>query len=272
MAKFDVQMFCGDVKPTFVVPVANVTTLVSCVWSAVDKALRVMHVAIASSTAGGGGVTRIGHVDEDQPSPARQVVPVPHGLVAADRPSSNGIAELLVHHDVVCSPDRQLVEMSSEVLLGENGRAIWVEVEKLLHVEDLNAVLDSLGADDNQVAEGPDFSPPRADGVVLGQPAEVDQLTLGGDLRESCSVVLADSNELSPILGCPSPRGGPKALGTSQVCMGKEMVQVDLRYVRRKSIVYFYSAKFVEILTLLHWKVLFASPGIAVARPSTQGV
>lgn len=161
-------------KPTLVVPVTNITILVTCVWSAVDKALRVMHVPIASSTTGSGGVSRIGHVDENQASATRQVVSVPHGLIAANRPSSDGIAQLLVHYDVVRPPHRQLVEMSSEVLLGENGRAIRVEFQKLLHVEDLHAVLDSLGADDDQVAKGPDFTPPRADGVVLWESAEVD--------------------------------------------------------------------------------------------------
>lgn len=123
--------------------------------------------------------------------------------------------------------------MPSEVLLGENCRAVRVEVEKLLHVENLNAVLDSFGADDDQVADGPDLSPPRADGVVLGKSAEVDKLALRGDLGEGCSVVLSYGNKLTPVLGCPSPRGGPKALGASEVCMGEEMVQVDLRDVRR---------------------------------------
>lgn len=259
-------------KPTLVVAVANITTLVSYIWSAVDEALRIMHVPIASSTTGSGGVSRVSHIDEDEPSPARQVVPVSNGLITANRSSSDGIAELLVDHDVVRPPDRQLVEMPSEVFLRENGRAVRVEVEKLLHVENLHAVLDSLGADDDQVAEGPDLPPPRADRVVLGKSAEVDKLALGGDLGKGCSVVLAYGNKLSSILGRPTPRGGPKALGASEVCMGKEVVQVDLRYVRANSIAYSYSPKSLEILTLLHWKVLFASPGIAVARPSTQGV
>lgn len=193
-------------KSTFVVPIADVTTLVTRVWSAVDEALRVMHVPIASSTTGSGGVSRISHIDEDEPSPARQVVPVSNGLITANRSSSNGVTELFVHDDVVRSPYRQLVEMPSEVFLRENGRAVWVQVNKLLHVKDLHAVLDSLGANDNQVAEGSDLSPPRADRVVLGQPAEVHQLALGGDLGEGCSIVLADSNELTPVLGCPSPR------------------------------------------------------------------
>lgn len=192
-----------------------------------------MHITITGSTPGGRGIGGIGHVDKDQPSPARQIVPIPHSLITANRPSSNGVTELFVNHNIVRSPYRQLVEMPSEVLLRENGRAVWVQVKKLLHVKDLHAVLDGLGADDDQVAEGPDFSPPRADRVVLGQPAEVDKLALGGDLGEGCSVVLADSNKLTPVLGCPSPRRGPKALGASEVCMGEEMVQVDLRDVRR---------------------------------------
>lgn len=65
-----------------------------------------MHITIASRTAGGGGVSRISHVNEDKPSPARQVVSVPHGLIATNGPSSNGVAELLVHYDVVRPPNR----------------------------------------------------------------------------------------------------------------------------------------------------------------------
>lgn len=168
----------GGCKPTLVVSVADITALVTRVGAAVDKALRIVHVAITSGTPRGGGVRRISHVDEDESSAAGQVVPVPHGLVAADRPSSNGIPELLVHDDVVRPPDGQLVKVPREVLLREDGRAVRVEVEQLLHVEDLHAVLDGLGADDYQVAEGPDLPPPRADGVVLREPAEVDQLAL----------------------------------------------------------------------------------------------
>lgn len=163
---------------TLIVTVAYISTLVTCVWSAVDKTLCIMHIAIASSTSGSGGVGRISHVDEDEATSARQVVPVPHRLIAAYRPSSDGVAELLVHNDVVRPSYRQLVEVTSEVLLCEDGWASWVQVEELLHVEDLNAVLDSLGADDDQIAERPDLPPSRADGVVLGKSAEVDQLAL----------------------------------------------------------------------------------------------
>ena len=124
----------------------------------------------------------------------------------------------------MCPPDGQLIEVSGEVFLGEEGRAGWVQVEKLLHVEDLNAVLDRLRADDDQVAECPDLSPPRADRVVLRESAEVDQLALRGDLGEGCSIVLADCNELAPVLGCPSPRRRSEALRASQVCMGNKVI------------------------------------------------
>lgn len=215
-------------RPTLVVAIANITALVTRVRPTVDKALGIVDVTITSSTPRGGGVRRISHVDEDQSSPAGQVVPVPHGLVATDGPSSNGIPELLVHDNVVRPPDGQLVKVAREVLLGEDGRAVRVQVEQLLHVEDLHAVLDGLGADNDQVAEGPDFPPPRADGVVLREAAEVDQLALRGYLGEGGPVVLADGDELAPVLGRPSPRGGPEALGASEVCMGEEVVQVDL--------------------------------------------
>lgn len=163
---------------TLIVSVAYIATLITCVWSAVDKTLCIMHIAIASSTSGSGGVSRISHVDKDEATSARQVVPVPHRLITTYRPSSNGIAELLIYDDVVRPSHRQLVEMTSEILLCEDGWTIWVQVEKLLHVEDLDAVLDSLGADDDQIAERPDLSPSRADGVVLGKSTEVYQLAL----------------------------------------------------------------------------------------------
>lgn len=164
-----------------------------------------MHVAVASSTSGGGGVSWIRHVDEDQSSSARKVVSVPHGLVATDRPSRDSVSQLLVHNDVVRPPDGQLVEVSSEIILCEDSWALWVQVKKLLHIEDLDAMLDSLGADDYYIAERPDLSPPRPDGVVLGKPAEVDQLSLRGDLCEGCSIVLANCNEFAAVLRGPSP-------------------------------------------------------------------
>lgn len=135
-----------------------------------------MHIAITSSTSGSGGVSRISHIDEDEATSARQVVPVPHRLITAYRPSSDGIAELLIHDDVVRPSHRQLVEMTSEILLCEDSWASWVQVKKLLHIEDLNAVLNGFGTDDDQIAKRPDLSPSRADGVILGKSAQVDQL------------------------------------------------------------------------------------------------
>lgn len=64
----------------------------------------------------------------------------------------------------------------------------------------------------------------------MREPAKVDQLALGGNLRKGCPVVLPNGDELAAVLECPSPRGGPKALSASEIRMGKEMVQVDLRF------------------------------------------
>ena len=64
--------------------------------------------------------------------------------------------------------------MSSEILLGEVGRACRVKSKELLHIEDLNTVVDSLGADDSIVTKNSDLSPVGALIVVLRETAKVD--------------------------------------------------------------------------------------------------
>lgn len=164
-----------------------------------------MHIAITGSATRRCRKCRVGHINEDQPPTAGKIVTISHSFVTADRPSSNGIAKFLVDHDVVRPSDRQLGEVASEVFLGEQSRVGWVQVEKLIHIKDLHAVLDCLRPDDDQVAQGPDLSPPRANGVILWQSPKIQELSLRGDFCKGSPIVLANCDKLSPVLGRPPP-------------------------------------------------------------------
>jgi hypothetical protein len=164
-----------------------------------------MDVAIASCTTRASGVGRVRHVEEDQAAAAWQVTSNPDRLVTSYRAYSHGVVELLVDYNVVGSSNRKLIPVSSEVLLGEVGRTLWVEGEQLLHVEDLDTALDSLGSDNDVVPQDSDLSPPRSDGVILRQTTEVDQFTLTADLGESSAVKLSNGHKLSAVLRGPTP-------------------------------------------------------------------
>lgn len=163
--------------------------------------------------------------------------------------------------------DWELTEPSGEVTLAEGLWVAWVKAEQLLHVEDLDTVYNGFGANDNVVAECSNFSPSRADRVVLWQATQVDHLTLAGDLNKGRSIELANGDKFaSRALVCPSPRRISLTLSTTKLSMRQEVVQVNLVMDVRNSHVLAGQG----LPTLLHWKVLFASPGIAAAIPSTH--
>jgi hypothetical protein len=114
--------------------------------------------------------------------------------------------------------------VTSKVLLcvKDNG-LLGVDLEKLGEVEDLDTVTNSLGSDDDVVLVCADLSPLRRL-RVLGQTAEVDKLTLLGDLGKGCAVVLADGDELTTIVGGPSPGGRTPAPGTAKSAVAQERV------------------------------------------------
>lgn len=94
---------------------------------------------------------------------------------------------------------RELIPVSGEILLGEVGRACRVKSKELLHIEDLNTVVDSLGADDSIVTKDSDFSPVGSFRVVLWKTTQVHQLALGADLSEGSAVVLANGDKLAAV-------------------------------------------------------------------------
>jgi hypothetical protein len=113
-------------------------------------------------------------------------------------PEGNGLASCIL---LVEAP------VTSEVVLGEVLWAGRVEVENLLEVEELDTVLDGLGANDNNVANDTDLAPVGANAVILGESAEVDKFALLADLCKGGAVVLANGNELTPVGRGPTPGG-----------------------------------------------------------------
>jgi hypothetical protein len=154
--------FVGDVvdgQGVFVVAVADVAAVVAGVGAAVDEALRVVHVAVLAGASGAGWVGGVGHVDVDEPSSA---CTVPGRCADCD-----GVVEFGVNDDVVTAAPGQVGEASDDVVSSaEVDRVCRVEVEKFLHVEDLNAVVNGLAADKHVVAKGADFPPDRHNAVL----------------------------------------------------------------------------------------------------------
>lgn len=118
--------------------------------------------------------------------------------------------------------------MTGEILLCvKDNRTLGVDLEELLHVEDLNTMADSFGSDDDVVLVRADLAPLGGD-RVLGQTAKVDELSLLGDLRESSAVVLTDSDKLTSVIGSPSPRGRTSTTCATKRSMAQERVKISL--------------------------------------------
>ena len=161
--------------------------------------------------------------------------------------------------------DRKLVPVTSEIVLGEVGRAGGVQSKELLHIEDLDARVDGLGANDGVVAKDSNFAPLRTDRVVLREATEVDKLAFAGDLCKRGAIVLANCYELTAILRSPSPRRGAST-DTAELCVWQEVVQVNLFSLNHVTCLWY------KVRTLLHLNVLFLSPGMAAANPFSQAV
>jgi hypothetical protein len=169
-----------------------------------------VHVTIALGTSKRLGFGRISEIEEVQTGQAVGVC----SWLGAD---SNGVLELLVDNNIVSSANRQeFIVMTGKICLcvKDNG-LLGVDLEKLGEVEDLDTVANSLGSDDDKVLVRADLSPLR-NHRVLGQTAEVDKLTLLGDLGKGCTVVLADGDELTAVVRGPSPGGRTPASGAAK--------------------------------------------------------
>ena len=88
---------------------------------------------------------------------------------------------------------------------------------------------DGLGTNDNQATgKNSDLSPVAAQAIGR-QVTQVDQLALARDLGEGSAVVLAEGNDLSAVLGGPTPGGRATSIGAAtKSLVREEVVQVDL--------------------------------------------
>ena len=179
-----------------------------------------MNVAVLRGTARAVGVGDVVDVDVDET-----------GLTLAGtrlRADCNGIAELFVlwkmsgrgkragnsrkfkthHNNVVRPAGGQIVEEAREVSRSaEVLRRARVDVEQLLHVEELNAVVDGLGANDHVLLVTL-YLTPSGERRMLRQASEVLDLAVLCDLGESGAIFLTDGNELATVLGDPAPSVG----------------------------------------------------------------
>jgi len=94
--------------------------------------------------------------------------------------------------------------MASQILFITKGH--WfggINGEKLLHVEDLNAVLLSFATDDHEIFLPADLTPGAGCGE-RGKASQIGQLSCLGDLGKGSAVLLADGNKLASVVGSPT--------------------------------------------------------------------
>ena len=99
-----------------------------------------------------GWVGRVSDINEDDTGLA----------LVGPRRSTDSVDEvgLRVSHNVVRSTDGKALEMSNEILVvAECNRGSRVNVDQLLHVEDLDSVSFGFAANDHQVILATDFAP-----------------------------------------------------------------------------------------------------------------
>jgi hypothetical protein len=132
------------------------------------------------------------------------------------------------HHDVVCAANWKLIPVTSKISLCEVRRAGRVQLQQLLHVEDLNSMVDGFGTDDSIVTEDSDLPPVGTNGVVLRKTTKVDHLALRADLGERCAVVLPDRDKFTTTVGGPTPARGSTSEVAAEIGVGKEVVEVDV--------------------------------------------
>jgi hypothetical protein len=169
------------------------------------------------------GLSGIINVDEDGTTCTSRVA-----TSAATTANSNGVVELLVGNDVVRAARNAVGDVHpANVLLDVEGLGVLgAKLEQLLHVEELDAVANTLGSDYQSVSDLLDLAP--NDTVVAGgQTSEVFELTLLGHFCEGGTIGLADGNEL-PASGLvsPAPATGAFTNGITKLCVGLEVVEV----------------------------------------------
>lgn len=173
-----------DGEGILVVAVADLTTKVLGVGATVDEALSVVNVAVLGSTSRAGDLGGVAHVEHVNTGSASVVT----GL------GTNDVGEvgLRVGKDVVDTTEGKVVPEGREVLVGVEGHGalLVVNVQELLQVEELDTVTGLFTAYDEEVVVGSEL-PPAAGGNACGlrKTSEVTELTSGGDLRTTISIL-----------------------------------------------------------------------------------
>ena len=164
--------------------IANITTEVLLIWTAIHETFSIMDVTISGRTARAERIRWIRDVQVDHTSTAWKLASYSDGLIATDGAYSDSVVELFVDDDVVGSADRKFVPeasggcarkapVPSQVILGERGGVLGIQSKDLVHVKDLNTVLDGLRTNDGETIDDSDLAPVRTDGVVLWQATKV---------------------------------------------------------------------------------------------------
>jgi hypothetical protein len=204
-----------------VVAVADVGTVVLLIGAAVDQTLRVVHIAILAVATQVNGIAGVLQAEEVKTTHAA-------GITGLDT-DSDTVLSLLVDDDVVAAAEgERAVEVAGDVLLAiELDRGVLdLDVEQLLHVEDLDTVALELTADDHVVLVRTDLSPVSAvgSGCELGpksisvldrkdykselnsQVSEVQHATLRKNFNHGATIVHARNDELATRIGVdPTP-------------------------------------------------------------------
>jgi hypothetical protein len=181
-----------------------------------------MNVAGLTDAAGRGWVAGVRHVDHEHATGACGVAGVGSRAAADSVDHVNlGVGDKVVR-------GTEAGEVSGEIPgIVENDRVLGVDVEQLVQVEDLHAVVVRLGTDVGVVLDDLDVSP--ADGLGDSvQPAKEAELALLSDLDKGNAVSVAHDSELAALLGSPSPDVVASLAGGAQVFVADEVQQVDV--------------------------------------------
>jgi hypothetical protein len=211
-----------DGEGVFVVAEADFLAEVLLVRAAVDDTLCIMNIACLTDAAGRGWVAGVGHVDHEHATGACGVAGV------GTRTATDGVdhVNLGVGDKVVrCT---EAVKVGGQIpSIVENDRVLGVNVEKLVQIEDLQAVVVRLGTDVGVVLDDLDVSP--ADGLgVSVQSAEEAELALLADFDKCNAVSVSYNAKLAALLGSPAPDIVASLASSTQVFVADEVQKVDV--------------------------------------------
>lgn len=234
--------------------------------STVDDALSIVRVTILGRATLDVWLGRVVSVNKDGTTSAGVIT-----ARAATAAKSNGVVLLLVGaNGVGTALDTLLnVDPGNIGLDIERLWALWRELQKLLHVEKLDAVAGALRSDDEGVLQDLHLAPD--DGVVLGRKTtKVLELTIPSDLRERGTVGLTDGDEFTALVG-PSPGARSVTDSITKLGVRLEVVQVYvLALVGLIEVRFCESRVLSRVLVLSHtWS---ASPFTASTRPFLHSI